>query len=127
MKQILALVALAVLGFAVAGCGSAKKTGTGTLDARSHAVKQSLGPYPKMITVNGHATLPNLKSGTQISCKGGEPTVSLPLVSPTGESVTSVSGGHWSSGAAVSGPSPVLTMRLKRAANGTITVSCGRK
>jgi hypothetical protein len=118
---------LGLLGLAGAGCGSAKKAGTSKLVARSHVVKQSLGPYPKAITVTGHATLPNPKAGTQISCKGGEPTVSLPLVSPTGESVSSVDGGHWSSGAAVSGPGPSQTMRLKRAANGAITVSCGRK
>ena len=55
MKGVPALVLLAALGFAVAGC--------------------SMGHPAGSITVIGTTTLSNVKTGTPVTCKGGSPRV----------------------------------------------------
>ena len=67
MKPIFVLTLLAVLAFAVAGCGSGKKTGSGQYTVTLHRNVAS-GP----ITVIGAATaaILNVKTGTHIRCKG---------------------------------------------------------
>jgi hypothetical protein len=67
MKPIFALALLTVLGFAVAGCGSGKKTYSGRYAVTLHRNVAS-GP----ITVTGPATtaILNVKTGTHIRCKG---------------------------------------------------------
>jgi hypothetical protein len=72
MKAIVALALLAVVGFAVAGCGVTKKLGV-----------KSLGPGPKVsfgstMTVAQAAFLP-IKTGTVIVCTGGRPRARVPV------------------------------------------------
>ena len=55
MKPLLTTALLAILGFAVAGCGATKK----------------------IVTLTGTVTLPNVKSGTLVTCKGG-PVILVP-------------------------------------------------
>ncbi len=67
MKPILALTLLAVLGFAVAGCGSGKKTNSGQYTV---TLRRDVASGP--ITVTGPATtaILDVKTGTHIRCKG---------------------------------------------------------
>jgi hypothetical protein len=58
MKGVPALVLLAALGFAVAGCGMGHPAGS--------------------ITVTGTTTLSNVQTGTPVTCKGGSPRVEVP-------------------------------------------------
>jgi hypothetical protein len=104
MKRILALVVLAVLGFATAGCGSGEKART------SHVVKFVSGPHGIRVVGRGTARLAHLKPGTRVSCKGA-PAVTVPY--------------DTSSVAAVRGPVE-RSIKLTRSLNGTVTVSCGR-
>ncbi len=63
VRQILALALLAVLGFTVAGCGSAKK--------RYSIGIAGSGGLSRAITVPmGHSTA-FVKTGTLVRCKGG--------------------------------------------------------
>jgi multidrug efflux pump subunit AcrA (membrane-fusion protein) len=67
MKPIFALALLVILGFAVAGCGSVKKTNSGQYTVTLRREVPS-GP----ITVTGSATtaILNVKTDTHIRCKG---------------------------------------------------------
>ena len=73
-KAILALMVLAAVGVAVAGCGSGAKTDSGS------------------ITVTGSTTV-SLKTGTPIRCKGGT-GASVP---PPGQAVVGFADGRSSS------------------------------
>lgn len=115
MKRISAVLVLAVLGFALAGCGSAKSGSApvviNTIDTHSPS---------GMIVVKGKKTFANLPVGTPIACTGGEPLVNVPA-GVLAEGVSS------SSLAAVSGPAPAEHMDLTRASSGRVTVSCSRR
>lgn len=120
MKRISALVAVAALGFAVAGCGSAAKHGpasfvTNTIDSNSPS---------GTIHVTGTKTFTGLKAGTPIACKDGGEIVTVP------SSAGGVAeGGRWArvdGGHSTHATTPT-TIDLTRDANGTLTVSCGRK
>ena len=72
MKPIFVLVLLAVFGFAVAGCGSVKKTNSGqytvTLrrDVASGPITVTRSPGLRPATT----AILNVKTGTHIRCKG---------------------------------------------------------
>jgi hypothetical protein len=71
MKPILVLVLLVVLGFAVAGCGSVKKTNSGqytvTLrDVASGPITVTRSPGLRPATT----VILNVKTGTHIRCEG---------------------------------------------------------
>lgn len=120
MNRISALIVLAVLGLAVAGCGSAQKSGpapfvTNTVDSNSPS---------GTIYVTGTKTFTGLKVGTPIACNDGDPMV---VNVPSG--VTEIAdGGRWAKidGGHSTHSSTPTTIDLTRDANGTVTVSCGR-
>ena len=118
MKTILALAVLAGLGFAVAGCGSAKKAGPGpavvnTVDSNSPS---------GTIFVTGKKTFVGLKVGTPIACKGGEPTANVPS---GGKEI--LIGGAWSGYAASKPSSDSMTLDVWHKRNGRVAVTCRRK
>ena len=101
VKTLIALALLAVLGFAVAGCGSGKKGGSATL-------AYSIGSTPATIKVTGStAVIPNVKAGTPIACKGMGIRVTAPA---TGAIVTAHHQGK--------------KLRIRRLPGGSIRVSC---
>ena len=115
-KRIAALLVLTGLGFAVAGCGaSAKKGGSVSLIL---VTTESLSP--EAITVSGITTIPDVKPGTSIGCKGG-PRVKV----PAGAGV--VNGGTGTVSKGDSGHSRSKRLRLTRSLNETVTVTCTRK
>jgi hypothetical protein len=114
MKRILALLVVAGFGAVVAGCASGTERGSKaatTLAGSAHVVRSFSA---RGILVTGKATIPNVKAGTVISCKGG-PTVTVPA-GP---------GGAVGAVAAVRGPAPVTRLDLTRSSNG-VTVSCSK-
>ena len=101
VKRVVVLALLAVLGFAVAGCGSGKKAASPSA---------TLAITPGSITVIGaEATIADVKAGTRIACK------SLPgirvTVPATGASVIARGRG-------------TRELRLKRLPHGLIRVFC---
>ena len=101
VKRVVVLALLAVLGFAVAGCGSGKKAASPSA---------TLAITPGSITIIGEeATIADVKAGTRIACK------SLPgirvTVPATGASVIARGRG-------------TRELRLKRLPHGTIRVFC---
>jgi hypothetical protein len=114
MKQVLALVALAVLGFAVAGCGSAKKGGSLSVVFNTVDTNSPSGT----IFVAGTRTFANLTPGTPIACKGGGPRLTV----PAGEAEVSVAGKVVGG----SGSSPTTRLAMTRNADGQVTVTCTR-
>jgi hypothetical protein len=106
------ILALALLGLAVAGCGSGKK-------AQSQYV-HTVTLYKKSgpITVTGTTTIADVKTGTWIKCKGW--TLRGVKVPPPG-SASSVGETKMSSnGIKSSGPN----MQMTRQQNGSLTVAC---
>jgi hypothetical protein len=115
VKAILALALLAVLGFTVAGCGATKKIeAKGSLTAV--AIPNAHASHT--ITVVGTTTIPNVKSGTRIKCKGwlGH-GVKVPPI-----------GGEANVGGGIAAPNGVPPtshqMRLNHSENGSLTVVC---
>ena len=95
MKRLLAVVLVALVGFAAAGCGSGTKTGSGA------------------ITVTGTTTISNVDTGTLVSCKGGIPSSKVP---PAGEGVTANVDG--------TGPSSSGMLQLTHRQDGSVVVRC---
>jgi hypothetical protein len=117
MKRVLALVALALLGFAVAGCGSAKKGGSVSVFFNTVDTNSPSGT----IFVAGTKTFANLRPGTPIACKGGAPRLTV----RTGEAEVAVAG-RWEKVVGGSGSSPTTRLAMTRNADGRITVTCTR-
>lgn len=116
MRAVIALVLLAAVGFALAGCGAAKKRiVVGTVN---HAVGANTGFGA--VTVTGTATLPNVKTGTVIACRGGRPSAKVP---GRGDSV-SVGSGVVTVGGKV--PSSTRNLQMTHLRTGWVTVSCTR-
>jgi len=118
VKAILALVLLAVLGFAAAGCGATKKVVV-SVQTNSLAAKIAY-QYARTITVDGSVTttIPNVLTGTRIKCKGWPGRgVKVP---PPG-SGADVGEGR----ATVNGTAPTShDMQLTHQEDGSITVFC---
>jgi len=108
MKRIAALALLAVLGFAVAGCGAAKQS----VVSSTGAVRSFRGPGGVVVT--RHATIRHATPGMPITCAGGGPTVTVPT-------------GVVDETTAPSGPAPVVDLELSRSRDGTVTVSCTKR
>lgn len=111
MKPLLALALLAVLGFAVAGCG-----GTETITSGGPPV--SVFTRAPTIRVSGSATIPNVPTGTRIICKGWPARgVKVPPL-----------GGAANAGAGTATPggtgSSSRNLKLTHLENGSVTVSC---
>ena len=115
MKAILALALLFVLGVTVAGCGATKKIATtGSLTA----VAIPNAHTSHTITVVGTTTIPNVKAGTRIKCKGW---LGHGVKVPPMGSEANIGGGM----AAPSGVPPTShQMRLNHSENGSLTVVC---
>jgi hypothetical protein len=117
VKAILALALLALLGFGVAACGATTKIDV-KVNTNSLATEIANGEA-RTITVAGSATttIPNVKTGTRISCNGWpERGVRAP---PPG-TVAYVGGGE----ATPSGTKTSHRVELRRLENGSLTVSC---
>lgn len=118
MKLLLALALLAVLGFAVAGCGSAKKAVSGGPRYIHVVTLHKKAGSGLIITVTGTLTIPNVKAGTRIKCKGW-PGRGVKVPPPGSEA--NVGGGT----ATPSGTgSSSRNMKLTHLENGSVTVSC---
>jgi hypothetical protein len=142
MKRIVALVLLAALGFGVAGCAATKKTiikkggsvsiylftTTQTVSGRSGTGVGSgytinSGVAGTTIIVTGKATIPHVRPGTRVRCKGGRSmrvTKNLHGLngSPSG-AYDVIEGGGSSSGSTRS-----TSIELRHFPNGTVTVTC---
>jgi hypothetical protein len=119
MKPLLALALLAVLGFAAAGCGSAKKAVSGG-PRYIHVVTLHKKAGSGSITVMGTTTIPNVATGARIKCKGW-PGRGVKVPAPGGEA--DAGGGT----ATPSGTgSSSRNMRLTHLENGSVTVACMR-
>jgi hypothetical protein len=108
MKRILALVLLAVLGFAVAACGSTKK-----------AYVNMGGLGGSAFVVRGTTTISDVTTRDLVRCQGG-PSANVPTpggavaagtdrLSPTGAPSSTSSRGE---------------IQLTRLRNGSVTVTC---
>jgi hypothetical protein len=120
---------LAVLGFAVAGCGATKKatlTVGGPMKHSGTATVDSIVSSDRMKTahqfiVAGSVTIKNVKTGTQVGCKGWNGQgVRVP---PRGQAVVG-----FASAMTIPGKKPqaLAQMSLKHRQNGSIAVSCTR-
>lgn len=127
MKPTLVLVLFAVLGFAVAGCGATKKatvTVGGPMKHSTTATVDSIASSDGMTTshqfvVAGSVTIRNVKTGTQVACKGWHAQgVRVP---PRGQAVVG-----FASAMAIPGKkSQALDqMSLRHRRDGSIAVSC---
>ncbi len=114
MKPILALALLAVLGFAVAGCGSAKKAKSGQYTVTLYKKADS-----SPITVRGTTTIPNVKPGARVNCKGWKGQgVAVP--SRGGEALITFESQIAIPGKKTSGSVMSLTRRPKRVGHGQL-------
>ena len=116
MRGIAALALLAVLGFAAAGCGSAKKANSG---GPGYAVTLYKKAGSGSITVRGKATIPSVKPDTFVRCKGWIGRgVQVP---PRGRAATVRQVVQ-----TIGTPSgvPSTQIRLHHLWNGSLTVSC---
>ncbi|HET9681233.1 MAG TPA: hypothetical protein VFP19_04270 [Candidatus Limnocylindrales bacterium] len=125
MKPTLLLAMVAVLGFAVAGCGATKKATVTVGGPMKHATTEtvdSIASSDGMTTahqfiVAGSVTIRNVKTGTQVACKGWHAQgVRVP---PRGQAV-------FASAMAIPGKkSQALDqMSLRHRRDGSIAVSC---
>ena len=120
MKAILALALLAVLGFTVAGCGSAKRAVSTTYELTVTKVPVNASGS---ITVTGitTTTIPNVAAGTRIICKtrqGMGANVKVPRVGAT------VSEGQLPLTQLGQEPPPEQQIAVTHLTGGSITVSC---
>jgi hypothetical protein len=112
VKAILVLALLAGLGFTVAGCGATKGT---IVNAGPKPIRVSA---PHTITVIGTTTIPNVKAGTRIKCKGW---LGHGVKVPRTGSEANVGGGT----ASPNGVPPTShQMQLNHSENGSLTVAC---
>ena len=114
MKRIVALALFAVLGLAVAGCGSGKK-------ARIGQYTVTLFKKSGAITVTGTTTISNVTTGTLVRCKGG-PAVKVPrrgygAAASSAETAVTID-------STTTGPTSTGEIRLTHHQNGSVTVSC---
>jgi hypothetical protein len=127
MKPTLALVMLAVLGFAFAGCGATKKavvTVGGPMKHFGTATVDSIASSDRMTTVHqfivaGSVTIRNVKTGTQVACRGWHRHgVRVP---PRGQALVG-----FASAMAIPGKTSQALdrMSLKHRRDGSIAVSC---
>jgi hypothetical protein len=120
MKRIVALVLLGALGLVVAGCASGHQAASNVTTLTSIV---GVSGNPATLIVSGTATLPHIKPGTRIACKGGEPKVKVPA--------TPAAVGAYEVGEGVSGrwqhAGPTTSLQLSRSPDGTVTVTCSRK
>jgi hypothetical protein len=113
-----ALALLAVVGVVLAGCGSTKTSGSGTRPLN--------GSLARSITVAGRAaTIPNVKTGTRVTCKGW-PGPGAKVPPPGGGVAEEARQDTVTSGPASTGPSSSRELQLRHLRNGSITVSCTR-
>ena len=142
MKRIVALVLLAALGFGAAGCASAKKAVTkksgsisihidtttasgsnkvGISFGKGYTIVRGIGGATIFVTHS--ATIPHVKPGTRVRCKGGQSvrvTKNLHgLYGSPSRAYDVVEGGRSSSGSARS-----TSIELRHSPNGTVTVTC---
>jgi hypothetical protein len=119
MKRI---VRLAALGLVVAGCGSAHKAASNvTTLPRSDVYVSS---DPDRLLIRGTATIPHVKPGTQIACKGWqrETETTVPaLPAPPADEVEKAGGGGRS------GTGRIMSLEFKYFSNGMLTVICRKK
>ena len=120
MKRIVALVVLAVVGFAAAGCAAGHKAASNVITLTSIV---DVKGQPQKFIVSGTATIPRVAPGAQFACKGEESdwvTVPAGLASYSGKTYTigASQRGGWSDGG------PTSSLRLLRSPNGTVTVTC---
>ena len=108
MKLILALVLLAVLGFAVAACGSTKKAyvNMGGLGGPAYVVR-------------GTTTISNVATGDVVRCKGG-----LSAEVPTPGGAVAVGRDRLSPTGTPASSSSMGEIQLTRLRNGSVTVTC---
>jgi hypothetical protein len=123
MKPISALALLAILGFTVAGCGSSRKAGPSTSVTR--AVVTVGGPELGPITVTGPTTttIPNVPTGTRITCRtrhGLGANVKVPRVGVT------VAEGQSQLRELGQTRTPTQQINLTHLEDGSITVSCSQ-
>jgi hypothetical protein len=127
MKPTLVLAMLAVLGFAVAGCGGTKKAAVtvgGPMKHSGTATVDSIAGSHRMTTVHqfivaGSVTIRNVKTGTQVACKGWHAQgVRVP---PRGRAVVG-----FAPKSAIPGKKAhaLDQMYLRHRQNGSITVNC---
>jgi predicted small secreted protein len=124
MKRIAVPVILAAGCFVLAGCGSGHKVGSNVTTLPRSIVYRSSDP--NRLVVSGTATIPHVKPGTHIACKGeDDPGMTVPAVPPAvgdkSYSVQESDSGHWSNGR------PTTGIALSAASDGTVTVTCGKK
>jgi hypothetical protein len=122
MKRIVALVVLAVVGFAAAGCAAGHKAASNVITLTSIV---DVKGQPQKFIVSGTATIPHVAPGAEIACKGNESnwaTVPAGLVDYSGKtySVELSQGGRGSDGGRAT------RLQLVRSSNGTVTVKCSR-
>ena len=118
MKRI---VMLAALGFVVAGCGSGHKAASNVTTLPRSVV--DLSSDPDRLIVSGTATIPHVKVGTEIACKGGvaETRTTVPPIPASADEVEESGGGDWSRGG------PILSLQFSYFSNGKLTVTCKKK
>jgi hypothetical protein len=111
VKVATTLALLAVLGFAIAGCGATKK---------KIVVYDRVGPVnPIQVTGTGTTTIPNVKTGRPILCQGWKgPGVKVP---PPGSSASDSESENSQAGTV---PSSSKQIQLEHLPNGSLTVSC---
>ena len=123
-------VLVAIGCFALAGCASGHKTGAeGTVVTSPRSIVD-VRSAPVTLIVSGTATIPDVKPGTSVACKGGAPKVKVPadLRAAAGKSYTvgvSESGG-WSD-PGPGHPAHTPSLQLSRSPDGTVTVTCTRR
>ena len=122
VKAILALALLGVLGLAAAGCGATKKIVV-QVSTKPSAFQVGVA-YKGTITVVRTATIPNVKTGTHIKCKGWPALgrgVLVPAAGSRGEIVREVLN---IAGEPPPPASSETVMRLRHLEKGSVTVSC---
>jgi hypothetical protein len=124
MKRIVVPVTLAALGLVLAGCGSGHKGASNVTTLPRSIV--DLSSDPDRLVVSGTATIPHVKAGTHIACKGEDhPGMTVPAVPPAvgdkSYSVEESDSGRWSNGR------PTTGMKLSASSDGSVTVTCGKK
>jgi hypothetical protein len=117
VKAVLALVLLAVLGSAVAGCGATKERVLG------RGEKVVLNPDWRTITVRGsEAGLQHVATGRLVTCRGWPADEGAQVPGSIDDSVEAEQS---QAGMAGSPPSPLKDIVITRLPDGSVSVSCG--
>ena len=112
MKRVLPV--LAALGLVLAGCGSGHEAASNVATFPRPIVDVS--NTPERLVVSGTATIPHVKPGAEIACKGGDRRwMKVPAVPVAADGnsyeVDESDSGHW----------------VKHFSDGKVTVICGKK